>query len=78
MLSWTGVSDSRVVGYRVYYGTSPGVYAQPLGSGIDAGLSTTYTLSTLEAGKVYYFAVTAVDGSGSESTYSAEASKLMQ
>ena len=66
------------MGYRVYFGLSSGSYTQPFGSGISAGASTTYTVSNLQGGKTYYFAVTAVDSSGKESAFSNEASKVVQ
>jgi hypothetical protein len=72
-LAWDAVSDSRVAGYRVYYGTTPGVYLQSPGAGLDAGMDTTYTVSGLTSGIRYYFAVTAY-GAG-ESAYSNEVIK---
>ena len=56
------------------YGTAPGTY-QPLGQGINAGNVTTYTLTALSSGTRYYFAVTAIDTSNTESTYSNEVFK---
>jgi hypothetical protein len=67
-----------VVGYRVYYGTTPGTYIQALGSGIGAGYSTTYSITGLTKGETYYFAVTAIDAVGNESGFSNEAYKLVQ
>ena len=66
-----------MVGYRVYYGTTSRAYAQSLGAGIDVGFQTTYTKSGLASGRVYYFAVTAVDATGNESAYSNEATKVV-
>ena len=77
-LQWAASSDARVQGYRVYYGTSSRAYVQARGSGLDAGLTPSYVVANLPAGARYYFAVTAYDGSGSESDFSAEASKLVQ
>ena len=34
-LQWTAPSDSRVQGYRVYYGTSSRAYLQTRGAGLD-------------------------------------------
>ena len=62
-------------GYRVYYGTAPGVYQQPLGQGLDAGAASAFALSGLSGGTRYYFAVTAYDASQNESGYSNEAVK---
>jgi hypothetical protein len=74
-LAWNAVSASNLAGYRVYYGTSTGSYGTPL----SAGTKTTYTVSSsyLQAGKTYYFAVTAYDSSGNESSYSNEVSKTI-
>jgi fibronectin type 3 domain-containing protein len=66
-----------VSGYRVYYGTSSGAYAQARGAGLYA-TSAAYTVTGLTAGRTYYFVVTSVDAAGNESTYSNEASKLIQ
>ena len=65
-------------GYRVYYGTASGTYNQSLGAGISAGSATSYTITGLPTGRVYYFSVTSVDGSGNESGFSNEASKVVQ
>jgi hypothetical protein len=79
-LTWRKVNDLAVKGYRVYYGDSPQRY---LGTGaaqgdspLDAGVSTSIEISGLENGKLYYFAVTAYDGSDprQESEFSAEKS----
>jgi fibronectin type 3 domain-containing protein len=76
-LSWGASSDSRVVGYRVYWGTAPRAYNQQLGRGLAAGTATNYIVNNLPAGRTYYFAVTAYDASGNESAYSAEATKAI-
>jgi hypothetical protein len=74
-LSWSAVSDPRVIAYRVYWGTAPGVYSQPYGQGVLV-TSTTHRVADLPGGRTYYFAVTAV-GEGIESGYSSEASKAI-
>jgi fibronectin type 3 domain-containing protein len=74
-LTWSAASASTVVGYRVYYGTAPSTYIQTRGSGIYAGFTTTFTVTGLKQGTLYYFAVTAVDAMGNESGYSNEALK---
>ena len=76
-LSWTASPDANVTGYRVYYGTAPGAYSQPRGSGLTTGNATSWTVSGLNPGTLYYFAVTALDSAGKESVYSNEASKQM-
>ncbi len=75
-LSWDAPTTNTdgeltdVVGYKVYYGTSPGNYYAV----IDAGDVTTYTINNLSPA-TYYFAVTAYDEMGNESSYSNEVSK---
>ena len=77
-LTWTAPSDPAVVGYRVYYGTSSGVYLQAKGSGVSAGNATTFTVRDLQPGSKYFFAVTSVNGSNAESVYSNEATKQLR
>ena len=73
MLAWNAPSTGATPsGYRVYYGTAPGTYQQPAGSGINVGKNTSYTVTGLSYGTRYYFAVTAFDSSGNESLYSNE------
>jgi Fibronectin type III domain len=74
-LAWNAPA-AAVTGYRVYYGTSSRNYTQALGGGAYV-TATTWTVKGLAGGKTYYFAVTAVDSSGVESAYSAEASKAI-
>jgi hypothetical protein len=62
----------------VYYGTTSNSYIQPKGTGVSSGGSTSLTLSGLQSGYTYYFAVTAVDANGKESPYSNEVSKLIR
>ena len=65
-LAWDPSPDPTVVGYRVYYGSSSRSYTQS----IDAGNSTTATVSNLAAGE-YFFVVTAYNSAGLESAPSA-------
>ena len=74
-LAWDPVSASNFSGYRVYYGTAPGAYTQAFGQGQNVGNVTTYVQMGLSSGTRYYFAVTANDSLGNESTYSGEAFK---
>ncbi len=76
-LAWDAVSDPNVSGYRVYYGTAPGVYLQQPGQGVAVGKVTTYTIQGLKSGTRYYFAVSAVSTSNVESALSNEVSKLL-
>jgi hypothetical protein len=68
-----GTPLTDLAGHKIYYGTSSGNYT----SVIDVGNVTTYTVTNLSPG-AYYFAVTSYDTSGIESTYSNEASKIIQ
>ena len=68
-LQWDPNPETDVVGYKVYYGTASRTYSSP----IPLGLQTTYTVTGLATG-TYYFAVTAFDGYGLESTFSNEVS----
>lgn len=73
-LAWTA-STSTVAGYNVYRGTqSGGPYAVINGS---TDTSTTYTDSSVQAGQTYYYVVTAVDGSGTESVNSNQAQAVV-
>ena len=61
-----------VVGYNVYRGTqSGGPYTRLNSSPVPA---TTYTDTTVLAGRAYSYVVTAVDSSNVESVYSNEVS----
>ena len=74
-LAWDAVTVSALSGYRVYFGTAPGTYLQPVGQGISVGNVTTYTITGLASGARYYFAVTDFDTLGQESSYSNEVFK---
>jgi hypothetical protein len=76
-LAWDAASSTNLAGYRVYYGTDSASYMQPKGQGIRVGNVTTYTVSELSTGKIYYFALTAFDKDGNESGYSSEVSKAI-
>jgi len=71
-LQWDAVTASDLAGYRVYFGTAPRNYAQRRGQGLEAGRTPSYTVSNLQRGATYYFAVTSYDFAGNESDYSAE------
>lgn len=73
-VSWNANTEADLRGYRVYYGVESGVYQQTRGAGIEAGRNTSFTISNLKAGTVYYIAVTAYDTAGNESAYSGEIS----
>lgn len=81
-LSWTpptanedGTVLNDLAGYRIYWGTTQGVY--PNSAPIDNPGTATYVLGNLTPSK-YYFVATAIDTSGNESTFSVAASKTIQ
>jgi len=61
-----------VVGYNVYRSTVNGGPYSIMNGSLISGLS--YTDTTVQNGVLYYYVVTAVDGSGNESAYSNQAS----
>lgn len=68
-LSWTD-NGTGIVGYNVLRsGTSGGPYTE-INSGLDPNAA--YTDSSVVAGQTYYYVTTAVEGNGTESTYSNE------
>jgi fibronectin type 3 domain-containing protein len=67
-----------VAGYRVYYGTVSRSYLQALGAGLSTGNNTSYVVTGLPRGYMYYFSVTAIDAAGNESAFSNEATKHVQ
>lgn len=79
-LSWTapttnvdGTALTDLAGYKVYYGTSSGTYDTT----VDAGNVSTINIINLTEKETYYFAVTAYDTAGNESSYSNEVSKTI-
>ncbi|HVA93499.1 MAG TPA: choice-of-anchor D domain-containing protein [Candidatus Dormibacteraeota bacterium] len=70
-LSWLP-STSTVVGYNVYSSTQTGGPYTKLNS--TPVTTTVYTDSTVKSGLTYYYVVTAVDASNTESVYSSEIS----
>jgi hypothetical protein len=71
VLVWDRNTETDIAGYRVYYGTASRAYNWFF----DVGNVTTYNVTGLTDGSTYYFAATAYDTLGLESTYSAEANK---
>lgn len=69
VLAWDPSSEPSIAGYRLYYGGAAGHYD----ASVDVGEATSYTVDGLSPG-TYYFAVTAYDSSGLESSYSNEVS----
>lgn len=77
-LAWDPVPGANLAGYRVYYGTtSGGPYLQLPGQGSNAGNGNSYTVSGLQRGTTYYFAVTAYDTTNNETGFSNEVFKAI-
>lgn len=69
-LAWDADTEPDLAGYKLYYGTVPGVYDHS----VDVHNVTTYTLNALTQGQTYYIVATAYDTSHNESGYSNEVS----
>ena len=71
-LKWDPNVEEDLAGYIVYYGTASRNYRYD----VDIGDRTSCTISGLDEGKRYYFAVTAYDEEGNESPFSREVTYL--
>ncbi|WP_129125867.1 Ig-like domain-containing protein [Geomonas oryzae] len=75
-LQWDPSTDPDLAGYRVYYQANSaalpfaGRGAVEGAAPVDVSSSTTASISGLDPGSSYYFAVTAYNSSGAESAYS--------
>lgn len=67
-ISWIANTETDIAGYKVYYGNASGNYTQS----IDVGPVINFVVTGLTPGQTYYFAVTAYNTSGVESTFSNE------
>ncbi len=67
-VSWDANPEPDLAGYKIYYGKDSGNYQNQ----VYVGNVTDYRLTGLKEGERYYFAVTALDFSGNESTLSDE------
>ena len=67
-LQWDPSADTDVTGYKIY--SAPGSTALEDAVPVDAQNLTTASLSGLDPGQSYQFAVTAYDASGAESAFS--------
>jgi hypothetical protein len=72
-LAWDASAAPEVTGYTVYYGSATGTYQ----SNVDVGNTTTYTVTGLTDGALYFFAVKAHDAEGAESDFSNETSAVV-
>ena len=73
-LGWNPNTESDLAGYRVYYGTSSGIYDNWVnaGMGTPSGGLITYSLTNLSKGQTYCIAVTAYNTSNYQSGFSNE------
>jgi len=69
-VAWDENAETDVIGYKFYYGTSSGNY-QPT-EGVDVENNTSCSVSGLDEGTTYYFAVKAYNDKTLESEYSEE------
>lgn len=69
-LEWLPNKEPDIAGYKVSYGTAPGVYTGTL----NVGNVTEYMVDSLINGAAYFFALTAYNAIPNESGYSAEVS----
>jgi hypothetical protein len=69
-----GTTLTNLAGYKIYYGTASKNYTQSVSV---SGASTTQWTVSLAPG-TYYFALTAVDSSGTESSKTNEVSKTVR
>jgi hypothetical protein len=72
-LSWMAVPEPSVLGYKIYWGTVSRQYD----SHVDVGSNVEYTVSGLQPGTAYFFAVSAYNAGG-ESGLSDEVSSLVE
>src|SRR3989475_1228373 len=70
-LAWDANTEPDLAGYKLYYGNSSGSYQ----FSVDVGNVTSYTLSGLLDGRIYYFAATSYNLSLAESGFSNELTK---
>ena len=74
VLAWDPSTEPYVTGYVVHYGPAPSSYVND----VDVGGATVWASSSLTAGQLYCFAVTAYDSTGQSSPASGEVSAVAQ
>jgi len=67
-LSWNASTTGSITGYNVYRAISASGPFSKINPSLDTSLS--YSDGSVQSGKTYYYATTAVDSSGQESSYS--------
>lgn len=68
-LAWNANTETNLAGYRLYWGTGTRTYGNL--KNVPAPATTT-TITNLQVGRTYFFAVTAYTDDGMESDYSDE------
>lgn len=72
---WDPVAASDLAGYKIYRSTTAGSYGSPIA--ILSASTTTYQMTNLTKGVTYFFAVSAYDANGNESSFSNEQSRTI-
>ena len=67
-LAWDANTEPNLAGYILHYGNASGSYSTE----VDVGNTTMAALSGVDEGQTYYFAATAYNVNGNESTFSNE------
>jgi hypothetical protein len=67
-LSWNASTSASVAGYNIYRGTSAAGPFSKVNSIVNPSMS--YSDGSVQSGKTYYYATTAIDSTGTESSYS--------
>ena len=67
-LAWDAVPETNIQGYRIHVGTQSQQYT----ASYNTGAAIAYSVSDLEYGRNYYFAVSAIGSTGLESSLSTE------
>lgn len=68
ILQWDPNIEPDLAGYKIYYGTSSGIYNKS----IDVGDTTLFTVKGLEFDTTYFFSATAYNIYGGESNFADE------
>jgi hypothetical protein len=69
-LNWSASTSSNVAGYNVYRSTTSGSGYSKINSTLVTGL--TYSDNAVQAGQTYFYVVTTMNTSNSESSYSTQ------
>jgi len=79
-LIWSPNSETDIFVYEVLYGTSAGVYGEPINAGnvVASDGFVHYVVTGLTNGQIYYFTCRAVDTSGNRSGNAIERSAIPQ